>query len=125
MYRPPDSEIDCIDDLSETLQIIGEKVKDPIIVVGGDFNLPHINWRNLTCSNSSRERKFSQKLIDTFSLHAIEQVNMTKTRTTRAGEGNILDLLATTHPQLITNLDIVDGISDHDVIMAGVESSSD
>ena len=123
-YRPPEEEIHSIEDLSESLRVIRDKMKDHIIVVGGDFNLPHIDWENVTHSSTSAEKKLSQKLIDTFTIHGLEQVNMNITRTNRTGKGNILDLLATSHPQLMTSIHVADGISDHDVIIAELKAET-
>ena len=108
MCSPPDEKIGCIVDLSEALHKNFEKIKDPIIAVGRDFYLTNIHWDNLKFSSTSSGKKIHEIHL-TFSLHALDQVNMTKTRTNRARQGINLDLLATSQPQIITSLAVVDG----------------
>ena len=70
-YRPLDG-IERIQELAESLEIIRKKMRDPVIVIGGDFHLPRIDWVKLSNSYSGREKNISQTLIHTFSLHALD-----------------------------------------------------
>lgn len=46
-YRPPNCEVEPLLSLSKSLKVITEKeASNPVIILGGDFNLPHISWEN-------------------------------------------------------------------------------
>ena len=68
--------------------------------------------------SNSREKYISQKVVDLFSVFALEQVNLEATRTTSLGKSNILDLLATSEPHLVDSIVVEEGISDHKIITA-------
>ena len=67
------------------------------IVIAGDLNLPGIDWQNY-CSSNPVEQLF----LDTFSNFGIEQLITIPTHT----GGNILDLVLTDKPDLISNIQV-------------------
>ena len=71
-------------------------------MIAGDLNLPGIDWQNY-CSSNPIEQLF----LDTFSNFGIEQLI---TSPTHSG-GNILDLVLTDKPHLISNV----RISEHNI----------
>ena len=72
----------------------------------------------MSVANNSRDRIASRKLLDLFSVFALEQVNTESTRITPLGKGNVLDLLAASHPHLVHKIAVNEGISDHKIITA-------
>jgi hypothetical protein len=72
-------------------------VKDQaIFCVGGDFNLPDIDWKTGLVNGNNYPRKTSEEIIKSVEDMFMEQVVECSTR----GE-NILDLFFTTNPTLI------------------------
>ena len=51
-YRPPNSPPSVPDDLPDSVQQIQRQFPNAIILLGGDFNIPGIDWTlcSLTCS---------------------------------------------------------------------------
>ena len=46
-YRPPNCEVEPLLSLSESLKATAEKEANyPIVILGGDNNLPHTSWDN-------------------------------------------------------------------------------
>jgi len=94
----------------------------PTIVIAGDFNLPSINWSDngatvLPLPTNGRElNSLCLELMDDSSL---EQLVYQPTR-----QGNILDIVLTTDPDMISDIDIVPGISDHEVICFDINLQS-
>ena len=68
------------------------KNSNQTIVLGGDFNLPGIDWDNPKAANKSQ----CELLLSSLNTHALAQIHKEPTR-----EENILDLLITNKPGLI------------------------
>jgi hypothetical protein len=47
-YRPPNTGIETLQELRKSLENLPKNSEDKIIILPGDFNLPHINWKNNT-----------------------------------------------------------------------------
>lgn len=89
------------------------KRQPPNIILGGDFNLPDINWSDWTTTNTktkSVHERFQNFLVD----NSLAQL---QTKITRPISNSVLDLLVTTNPNLIENICVVPGISDHLVVL--------
>lgn len=99
--------------LYESLAKQRKSKPNAIFILGGDFNLPKVNWTNMSVTKNSRNKNSSQKLIDLFSVFAFEQINTDATRMISFCKGNILNLLVTSHPKLFHRLSVEEGISDH------------
>ena len=67
------------------------------IVVVGDLNLPHVNWEDFSSPDN-----VGQLFLDTFSNFGIEQLVNCPTHS----GGNILDLVLSDKPQLISDLNV-------------------
>lgn len=107
----PHREHQHVDHLKLSLER-SEAYKQPIILEG-DFNCPNINWEQQTATGPDRE--IQQELTDLMTFHNLTQVHNQPTR-----EGNLLDLLCvSTKVKPSTN---VSGISDHDIIIADLET---
>jgi hypothetical protein len=117
-YRPPDAKIDAIYELDTQISNFTSRDNKSVIVIGGDFNLPDINWEAYTVEPSSKKRLTSAALLNTFTNHSLTQLVHVPTR-----KNKVLDLLAVSHPLMIKNLDILEGISDHKVISATIKTT--
>ena len=77
----------------------------------GDFNLPNIDWNLNTVFGSTYPLELCNMLIESFNTFGLTQMVDSPTR-----ESNILDLFATNRPSLIHKVEIISGLSDHEII---------
>ena len=84
------------------------KRSSPNIIIGGDFNLPGIDWEKWQtgCTNKSQHVVLLDFLLDNSPSQHISQA-------TRPTSNSIIDLRITSSPNLIENMQAVPGISDH------------
>ena len=111
-YRPPKSSIEVISDLENLLPQVRQRSKEAVIILGGDFNLPGINWDQLTTQAGAPDTAHCNKLLDITQAHTLEQMVKEPTR-----GSNILDLCFTSAPGLVEKCTTGPGISDHDHIV--------
>ena len=106
--------------LKDSLSKLYEGKKSiPLLVLGGDFNLPGIDWenyKNLDGKNVNVKDYFFE-LLDDFGLSQLV------TFITRPSSNAILDLVLTTNPNIISDLSSCPGISDHDIVMFSLSVS--
>ena len=117
VYRPPDTSGELFADSLKFLQkyldnhITNEQSN---ILMFGDFNLPNINWNDLSVSkNYDRATADSAKLLLTFmEKNLLSQYVDVQTR-----EKNILDLMLTNNSNLISHCESEKTeLSDHDLV---------
>ena len=113
-YGPQTQKNKAIDELAKSLSNVNTKCRGklPNIILGGDFNLPDINWDSWTPTKPSTA-SVHQKFLDFLLENSLSQL---VAFITRPVSNSILDLLATTNPQLISNLQPSPGISDHHIV---------
>lgn len=92
--------------------------KDPIIWLSGDFNAPNINWQTLSIPPESPYLNTQQLLLDIIQDYGLSQMVLNPTRL-----NNILDLFFTNVPNLINNVRVVSGLSDHDIVQSKIRTS--
>ena len=118
-YRPTNSDPIPLVKLDESLKKLTGKATLPNIILAGDFNAPDINWENNTINkNPQYGVKLNQTLLDTANDNMLSQLQHTPTR----GD-NVLDIVFTTIPDQITNIDTVPGISDHDAVTVQLDTT--
>lgn len=88
---------------------------DAQIIVGGDFNLPAIDWKNVSFSN---RRTMEALFVNACILNGLEQLVDCNTRIDHKGQGSVLDLVLASNAELVENISIEEGPvqSDHKVI---------
>ena len=84
-----------------------------LIILGGDFNYPGIDWENSTLINSYVSCHFCEKLINL--LHNY-QLSPSLTRAQ-----NVLDLCFTTNPNSVISCEPLPGLSDHDAVLVSIK----
>ncbi|KAL3854785.1 hypothetical protein ACJMK2_014034 [Sinanodonta woodiana] len=85
-------------------------------ILSGDFNLPTIDWNtNTVKDNPQYESIMNTKLAEITTNNDLQQMVTEATR-----GNNILDLIFTTNPALVHNIEIHPGMSDHGVIIADI-----
>ncbi|XP_049943900.1 uncharacterized protein LOC126425038 [Schistocerca serialis cubense] len=114
-YRPPESAALVAEQLRENLEYISHKFSQHVIALGGDFNLPDIDWDTQMFRTGGRDRASSDIILSALSENYLEQLNREPTR----GD-NILDLLITNRPELFDSLSAEQGISDHKAVAASL-----
>ena len=85
------------------------KNKNSLFWIGGDFNLPDINWETESCKIDS---KINLEFLDTIRELGLNQIIDFKTN-----DKNILDLFLTNNPNLITRKELIPGLGDHNAII--------
>jgi len=92
--------VDYLSLLPDQLEILSSRhhAKFPLIIVSGDFNILHINWDINTASTANGSSLLT--ILDDFHL---QQLVDDPTRYSHSSS-NILDLVAVSHPALISNL---------------------
>ena len=108
-YRPPRSTEVSISQLDDSISQLKREHKNATIIVGGDFNLPGIDWENLSIRPGAPDRTQCQSLLDIMNLHNLQQINLQPTR-----GSNILDLCFTSSPGVVDKIQTTPGFSDHD-----------
>ncbi|MCG8048052.1 MAG: hypothetical protein JAY75_12610 [Candidatus Thiodiazotropha taylori] len=114
-YRPHESDSASQEQLRYSLEKVNEASGH--IWLLGDFNLPKFSWEgNLPslkqdCSYPSLYDDFADILAD---------FNLTQMVTEPTRYENILDLFLTNNPTLVSKVEIMSGLSDHDIVYSEV-----
>ena len=113
VYQPPDvisAKPDNITLLSKPLELINNRHKNSPaeILITGDFNYPLIDWSQTTSAPDASGKIF----LDTLNDFHLQQLVDSPTRICKTS-ANILDLVITSHPNNIYNLNVGREISDH------------
>ena len=77
----------------EEIHTIRAKHPNNIFLIGGDFNLPHINWSEQTITNRQYPIKTNLAFLEIVADEGLEQIVDFPTR-----KDNTLDLMLTSHP---------------------------
>ena len=107
-YRPPSSDISVLQQLCHSLHALTSANSN--IILCGDFNVPNINWTNLSPTFSSPAAVLLCDLVvDNF----LSQLVYTPTH----GK-NILDLVLTNCQHILSQIEVVDNLpgTDHDAV---------
>ena len=109
-YKPPNTTSQPLEALASSYNklITLQKRSSPNIIIGGDFNLPGIDWE--TWQTGCTNKRQHEVLLDFLLNNSLSQLISQATRPT---SNNILDLLMTSSPNIIENIQAVPGISDH------------
>ena len=111
-YRPPDSNAFCLDELEKSLSYFTNKERLPKIILVGDFNMPSIDWKYQVVKDQPQYgRGINDRLLDISRNKNMKQINKYPTR-----EENILDISLVTHPDDVKEINIIEGISDHQAL---------
>ena len=112
-YRPPTATSE-----EQTEQIIEELTKRRLdnekcdFWIGGDFNLPDIDWPSLTVNSHQYPVSMSNRYLSIPSQCGVDQVVEAPTRGNKT-----LDLFFTNNPSLVDKCKPIPGVGDHDAIL--------
>ena len=110
-YRHCNNDMDNANKLCDTIRKISTDYPDATIWIGGDFNLPDIDWTNLSIKSNRYLIALNELFIDCFNDTGLTQMVDFPTR-----EHNTLDILLTNRPTLISSCSPAPGLSDHDMV---------
>lgn len=116
-YRPNSSNIISLDELDTSLLKLGNSVHKNNIIVSGDFNAPDISWDTEYSSKSPT----SDRLLEIADDHDLSQHVKEPTRRDRNTQ-NIVGLILSYNSNIIENVSVVPGISDHDIVLFTVNT---
>ena len=114
-YRPPNrNDGEYIEQLVKDITTVRSQYQSSYFILGGDFNLPDIDWESSTEKGHQLPRWVSEEFISMQQDIALEQMVLFPTR----GQ-NTLDLLFTSHPTIIDKCKALPalGRSDHDTVL--------
>ena len=116
-YRPPNCNDEALLHLEKQLDLLTCKNKLPHLIIGGDFNVPSIDWE----SNSIRRTPqygltVNEKILEILEKHSLQQMVDQPTH----GK-NTLDLFLTTSPDLFSNCNTLPGMCNHEAVTAEYE----
>ncbi|CAG2207668.1 unnamed protein product [Mytilus edulis] len=117
VYRPPSSDTNYMDQLCETIEHVHQSNKNSVLWIGGDLNLPDINWNSTSIQGNKVNSGINKRLLD-----MIHNCHMEQTVTFPTRLDNTLDLFLTNRPSLINRCSPLPGISDHDAVF--IETSA-
>ena len=107
----------AVDQLSISLtKLIGKRKSYPNIIIGGDFNFPDIDWASWSTTNTKTAPAHS-KFLNFLLGNSLSQL---VTKITRPVSNSVLDLITTTCPQVIDNIESLPGISDHNIVLFNI-----
>ena len=120
-YRPPSTSVDYLEQLELSMNNMKKHsgIDGKYVLLGGDFNLPDIDWEEGSVeSNPQYTAAINWKMIDIANDFNLTQIVSEPTR-----QGNILDLLFTSHQYLVDKVYIVPGMSDYDAVISDINHS--
>ena len=116
--RQPTSTDEIMDQLSISMNNLRELngLDGKHVVLGGDFNLPDIDWSDGSIKPYPQyARCISEKMLD-----IVDDYNLTQMVHEPTRMEHTLDLVFTTHPDLIENTYVVPGMSDHSAVICNI-----
>lgn len=116
-YNPKTSNTKSLEELEKSLNM-ASKINNAFIIVGGDFNFPGWNWKQKILKPGTTNTDLHYKFGEILDNNGLTQVVEESTR-----ENNILDLIITNNPTRINRLDIIPGVSDHDIVYTEIDAS--
>ena len=110
-YRPPSAKESSLMDLACSMQGIKNK-QSKHIVLGGDFHLPHFNWKTKSMKAGSNKQMQHQQFII-----MAQELRLMQIQHNSCKESSIIYLYSTTYPCLVKSCNTVSGISDHHMVV--------
>ena len=115
-YRHTNADTRSLKSLYDNVIEVSGGEKLPNMVIAGDFNLPDADWD----SGTYRPNPQYGKEVNEKGLECMSDLYMTQMVSEATRGKNTLDLLFATCPDLVENVRVQPGISDHDAVEADV-----
>ncbi|CAC5373372.1 unnamed protein product [Mytilus coruscus] len=120
-YRPPNKTNNKYVERTITeIQNLRNNNKRSTFLLGGDFNLPDIDWEKNEIKGNQLPQIINRAFLQVSADLSIQQINSNTTR-----GNNILDLIFTSHPGLIERCKTLPpiGNSDHDIVLVDISAN--
>ena len=111
IYRPPHFDFLASKKIIDEIYSISLKFKGAVFWLGGDFNIPDINWKSQDVLDNQYDREINNQFIEMSQDLGLSQIVDSPTRGT-----SFLDLFFTNHPDLIKDCNILAGLGDHEIV---------
>ena len=110
IYHPSSSGELYLTELCHQLKLIRNKYSNSAFWIGGDINLPDIDWSTNGMQNHHYSLSLNNIFLLLLFLHTNVLIHMVDVSTMGA---NILDIFITNRPCLVEECNTIVGISDH------------
>ena len=117
-YRPPRNDRENLLSFSQVINNVTRTTQGTIIL-GGDFNLPGVDWHTNTVKSYAQTPSLCALLLDIVQDNGLTQLVHEPTR-----KNNILDLVLTNNPTLFNNIKTMPPLStqaDHDTVFIDLD----
>jgi len=114
-YRYNVSDEESINQFEQSLTR-ASSIQNAQFIIGGDFNFPGFDWKTNQLKNDTTYPNLHRKFSEIIDNNSLTQVVQEPTR-----RNNTLDLMLTNRPNKILRVDILPGISDHDIVFAELD----
>ena len=111
VYRAPDLDLELCRKLSAEIYNTFNKSQGSIFWLGGDFNLPDINWKNQDIQSNRYPHQINELFLEMSQDLGLQQLVDFPTRGT-----SILDLFFTNKPDLVNECRLLSGLGDHEAV---------
>jgi hypothetical protein len=114
-YRTPNSNVVEVEELLQNIEGLRNNTGAmPDIILGGDFNLPSIEWG----THSSYVKPSPQycKTVNDLGLELVNTTGLTQVVQEPTRGNNILDLMFVLSPDMVKDTSIIPGIGDHEAV---------
>ncbi|MCP3852899.1 MAG: hypothetical protein GY694_22125, partial [Gammaproteobacteria bacterium] len=110
-YRPPENDLNTSIELVKSIYNVVHKNKNAVFWLGGDFNLPDINWIDQDIHGNQY-----LKSINSLFLEMSQDLGLSQIINFPSRGDSVLDLLFTNTPDFISETSLLAGLGDHDLI---------
>ena len=111
MYRPTNNDTQYLEALCSCTEKLVRKFKNAVVWIGGDLNLPDINWDSMTIEGHQYPKCLNERFLEFLQNCGLQQIVTFPTR----GD-NKLDLFLTNRPSLVNKCAPLPGIGDHEIV---------
>ena len=119
IYRPTNNDTEYAAHLATAMENLAKKHTKDVIWIGGDSNLPDIDWSTNSITSCNYKREINEFVLQAADKCGLDQVVDFPTR-----ETNLLDVFLTNRPSLIQECYPLPGISDHEMVYVDSDVSA-
>ena len=112
VYRPPNANLELSKIISNEINNINKCNKNSIFWIGGDFNLPDVDWKKEEIVGHQYPKALNEIYLEMAGDLSLKQIVKEPTR----GK-SFLDLFFTSNPNLINNSSVIAGLGDHEAVL--------
>ena len=111
IYRPPATDSTYLQNLIFILKDLIHANPTTPIWIGGDLNLPNIEWSTNTIIDNRYPLILCDQILDFVTDYGFLQLVQSPTR-----NNNTLDIFFTNQPSFVESCEVIPGISDHEIV---------